>query len=135
VAVGLRSIEDLSALPGFTPQVVNALQPYVTVLPAATPVNANTASAEVLGAVVEELGLAGARQLVIDRDQGLWFVNQADFVSRLRGRQPDAGKLISVSSNWFRVTGEVTVGDTMAGLRVLLHRNDHGLSSVRWVTY
>lgn len=134
-AVGLRGIDDLRVLQGFTLQVINALQPYITVLPAATPVNANTATAEVLGAVVAELGLAGARDLIVQRDNGHWFSNRADFVNRLRTREPDAGRRISVSSNWFRVTGEVTVGDTMVGLRALLHRSDHGLPSIRWATY
>lgn len=134
-AVGLRGINDLRVLHGITSQVIDALQPYITVLPAATTVNANTATAEVLGAVVDDLGLAGARDLIIQRDKGLWFTNRADFVNRLRSLKPGAGRRISVSSNWFRVTGEVTVGDTMVGLRALLHRSDHGLSSIRWVTY
>lgn len=134
-AVGLRGIDDLRVLEGFTPQVIDALQPYVTVLPVATMVNANTASAEVLGAVVEELGLAGARELVVQRDKGLWFNNRGDFVNRMRSREPDAGKRISVNSNWFRVTGEVTLGSTLVGMRALLHRGTQGLASVRWVTY
>ncbi len=134
-AVGLRGIDDLRVLHGITPQIVDALQPYVTILPAATTVNANTATAEVLGAVVDELGLAGARDLVIQRDKGVWFANRADFANRIPGMKPDVGKRISVNSDWFRVTGEVTLGDTMVGLRALLHRSDNGLSSVRWITY
>lgn len=134
-AVGLQSIDDLRILEGFTAQIIDTLQPYITVLPTTTAINANTASAEVMGAVVQELGLAGARELIVQRDKGVWFTTQADFVNRIRSREPKAGELISVSSNWFRVTGEVTVGDTMVGLRALLHRNDQGSASVRWVTY
>ncbi|HWL29350.1 MAG TPA: type II secretion system minor pseudopilin GspK [Burkholderiaceae bacterium] len=133
--VGLRDIDDLRSLEGFTPQVINALQPFVTVLPATTPVNANTATAEVLGAVVKDLGLAGARELIVQRDKGVWFSNRADFVNRQKGMKPDAGRRITVNSNWFRVTGEVTVGDTMVSLRALLHRSDQGSTSIRWVTY
>ena len=134
-AVGLLGIDDLRSLEGFTPRVMDALQPFITVLPVATTVNANTASAEVLGAVVPELGLAGARELVVQRDKGLWFTNRGDFVNRVRSREKDAGQRISVNSNWFRVTGEVTVGATLVGLRALLHRSNQGLASVRWVTY
>jgi general secretion pathway protein K len=134
-AVGLRSIDDLRVLHGVTLPIIGALQPYVTFLPEATTVNANTATAEVLGAVVDELGLAGARELIIQRDKGLWFANRADFVNRLPGRKPDVGRRIGVSSKWFRVTGEVAVGDTIVGLRALLHRRDNGLSSIRWITY
>ena len=134
-AVGLRGIDDLRMLEGFTPRIIDTLQPFITVLPTATPVNANTASAEVLGAVVGELGLAGARELVVQRDRGLWFTNRGDFVNRVRSKEKDAGQRISVNSNWFRVTGEVTVGATLVGMRALLHRGNQGLASVRWVTY
>lgn len=134
-AVGLRGIDDLRGLKGLTPQVMDTLQRYITILPATTTLNANTATAEVLGAVVEDLGLAGARALTVQRDKGLWFANRGDFVNRLPGMKPNAARRVGVNSNWFRVTGEVTVGDTMVGLRALLHRSDQGSSSIRWVTY
>lgn len=134
-AVGLRGIDDLRGLKGLTPQVMDTLQRYITILPATTTLNANTATAEVLGAVVKDLGLAGARALTVQRDKGLWFANRADFVNRVPGMKPDAARRVGVNSNWFRVTGEVTVGDTMVGLRALLHRSDQGSSSIRWVTY
>jgi general secretion pathway protein K len=134
-AVGLRDIDDLRSLQGVTRQVLNTLQAYITVLPVTTSINANTATAEVLGAVVKDLGLAGARELMLQRDKGLWFTNRADFINRQKGLKPEAGRRITVNSNWFRVTGEVTVGDTMVGLRALLHRSDQGSSSIRWVTY
>lgn len=133
-AVGLRTIDDLRTLPGISVQTLDALQPYLTVLPATTTLNVNTTTAEVLGAVVNELGLAGARDLIIQRDQGLWFANRADFVNRLHGQNPDAGQRIGVSSHWFRVTGEVVVGDSLISLRALVHRNDQGLPSIRWAT-
>lgn len=134
-AVGLRSLDDLRSLQGFTPAVIDTLQAFITILPVATHINANTASAEVLGAVVPELGLAGARELTVQRDKGMWFTNRGDFINRVRIREPDAGQRIGVNSNWFRVTGEVTVGATLVGLRALLHRADQGLASVRWVNH
>ncbi|MGB3290815.1 MAG: type II secretion system minor pseudopilin GspK [Burkholderiaceae bacterium] len=134
-AVGLRSIDDLGVVQGVTAQLIDAMRPYVTVLPTATTVNVNTAKAEVLGAVVGELGLAGARELVIQRDKGLWFANRADFANRLPGRKLGVGKRVGVRSDWFHVIGEVTINDTMVTIRALLHRNDKGLSSISWVIY
>jgi len=52
---------------GLSPQTVATLEPYVVILPAATPVNINTASAEVLAASVPGLDLASAKRLVIQR--------------------------------------------------------------------
>src|SRR3546814_2731970 len=79
-AVGLRGIDDLRVLNGINARIVDALQPYVTVLPATTTINANTATVEVLGADVDGLGLAGARDLVIPRDKRSWFANTADSI-------------------------------------------------------
>lgn len=134
-AVGLRGVDDLRALPGFTPQIIETLQPYVTVLPEATAINVNTASAEVLGAVIDGLGLAGARALLVERDRGVWFASRGDFLNRAGQLKPEVLERIEVGSHWFRVTGEVTVGNTMVSLQALLRRSDQGVSTVRWVTY
>jgi len=134
-AVGLRSLDDLRALEGFSPAIVDALQPYITVLPPGAKINVNTATAEVMAAVIPGIGLAGARELTVQRDRGVWFVNRGDFMNRVRVEDDEVGTRIGVNSNWFRVTGEVTVGATLVSLRALLHRNSQGLASVRWVTY
>jgi general secretion pathway protein K len=52
---------------GVDPQVLQALQPYVTVLPERSAVNLNTASAPVLAAVVQGLDMAGAQRAVAAR--------------------------------------------------------------------
>lgn len=134
-AVGLQDIDDLRAMAGFTPQVVDALQPYLTYIPVITPVNANTAPAEVLGAVIDSLGLAGARELVAQRDRGQWFVNHGDFVNRVPKLGPGEAKRIAVRSDWFRVAGTVTVDGTIVSLRALLHRDKEGSPEVRWIRY
>src|SRR3546814_11068813 len=99
-AVGLRGIDDLRVLNGITARIVDALQPYVTVLPAATTINANTATAEVLGAVVDGLGLAGARDLVDQRDNGPCVAKRADLVNHSTWQKHAAGKRLSVKSTW-----------------------------------
>ncbi len=58
---------------GLPAQTVAALRPYVAVLPVATgvptPVNLNTASAEVIYAAVEGLSMADAQRLVASRER------------------------------------------------------------------
>ncbi len=49
---------------GINPVTLKRLEPYATLLPTATPVNLNTAPAEVLYAVVSGLDMARARQAV-----------------------------------------------------------------------
>jgi len=52
---------------GLPASTIAAISPYVTVLPAHTLVNINTASAEVLAAGVPDLDLAGAQRVVSQR--------------------------------------------------------------------
>src|SRR5690606_5528108 len=71
--------DDLLNLDGVPPSALDALRPYIAILPDITPVNANTAPAEVLAAVVPGLSLAQARAITRQRDQGAWFNDLADF--------------------------------------------------------
>ena len=79
----LRSLDDLSGIEGLDPNLLQRMQAYISVLPGPTWVNGNTASAEVLSAVVPQLSLAQARGLLAERDSGRWFINRGDFVNRL----------------------------------------------------
>ncbi|MCM2253895.1 MAG: general secretion pathway protein GspK, partial [Ramlibacter sp.] len=54
---------------GIPASTVAVLQPYVTVLPMRTTINLNTASAEVIYATVQGLGMADAQRLVVERER------------------------------------------------------------------
>ncbi|CAM5201508.1 Type II secretion system protein K OS=Castellaniella defragrans OX=75697 GN=HNR28_001602 PE=3 SV=1 [Castellaniella defragrans] len=135
VAMDLRSLDDLQGIEGLGLSGVEVLRPYAVYLPETVPLNANTAPAEVLGAVIEGLGLAGARDLAAQRDRGLWFVNRGDLVNRLPELPAGQARRLDVRSDWFSVAGEVSVDDTIVGLRALLQRDRQGRASVRWVSY
>ena len=53
-------VEELYRIRGFDAKTVAKLKPFVTALPARTPVNVNTAPAEVLAAIVPELSRSRA---------------------------------------------------------------------------
>ncbi|MBV6274016.1 type II secretion system minor pseudopilin GspK [Alcaligenaceae bacterium CGII-47] len=134
-ATGLRSIHDLQSLDAFDAPTLDALQAYLTYIPVITPINANTASAQVLAAVITDLGLAGARELVAQRERGMWFTNHGDMVNRISGLTSAEAKRLSVRSDWFHVRGEVSVDGTMLGLEALLHRDRLQLPTIHWVSY
>lgn len=62
-----QRVEQLIWL-GLAPETVQALAPYITLLPERTTINLNTASAEVIHASVADLPMDQARQLVAQRD-------------------------------------------------------------------
>lgn len=70
-------IEDLLDVSGFTPEMIETLRKHVTVLPEKTFVNVNTASAEVLSAVIPNLQLATAQALVTVRNKTPWRTTAA----------------------------------------------------------
>lgn len=78
----------------------------MTVIPATTWLNGNTATAPVLAAYVPGLSLERAQALINERDAGRWFINRGDFVNRLRMPQLDMITVkVGITSEWFRLRG------------------------------
>lgn len=106
-----QDIDQLAWL-GLSPRSIAALRPFVTVLPVPTPVNLNTAPAEVIYASVEAFELADAHQLVTTRSatplatlaQAAKAVNKAD--AKFNETQH------SVTTKYLEVRGNLQVGTT-----------------------
>ena len=129
----LRSLDDLSGLEGLTPEVLQRLQAYVSVLPGNTWVNGNTASAEVLSAVVPQLSLSQAHGLVAERDNGHWFINRGDFVNRLHLPQVAVDSVqVGITSEWFRLQGQARRERRRVTIDALLHRPEDREPRVIW---
>ena len=108
-------VDDLLAVPGFTLSVLNAIRNDIVFLPRATPVNVNTATAEVLAARLPQLSLADANTLITTR-RSVSFRNLPEISARLPG-QPDIDPArLCVASSYFLVTGRVAI--RQAGLQV-----------------
>ncbi len=129
----LRSLEDLGGLEGLDPLLLQRLQAYISVLPAPTWVNGNTASAEVLSAVVPQLSLSQAHGLVAERDSGQWFINRGDFVNRLRLPQVAVDTVqVGITSEWFRLQGQARREQRRVTIDALLHRPEERQPQVIW---
>ncbi|WP_088503826.1 type II secretion system minor pseudopilin GspK [Burkholderia ubonensis] len=107
----MTSVDSLLDVDGVTPEMVERLRPFVTVLPTTTPVNMNTAPAEVIAALVPGMSVASAQALV-SRRETVFFRNVGDVALALRGAgappnvTPDP-TLIDVNSNYFIVHGRI----------------------------
>lgn len=101
---------------------MSRLRPFVVLLPEPTPINANTAPAEVLAARFDNLGLADARRLVASRDRG-YFRDLADLLNRVDGVRP-AGNLgqVAVTTQFFLLDGVVEFRRARIDAHVLLKR-------------
>ena len=97
-----------------------ALAPYVVLLPAvADKVNVNTASKEVLMAVVD-LDPSSAARLIGIR-QRTPFESIASFTEAIKAQQPTVGN-VDVDSNFFEVTGRLRLSDRVLTERSLVQR-------------
>ena len=119
----LVDLDELAMIRGFDTNVRARLRPFVTALPGNTALNVNTAPAEVLAAVVDGLDLDSARFLVARRD-GIFYRNNADFLSQLGKDATVPDKDIRVGSDYFLVTLRVTYGKAQARGQLLLARTD-----------
>lgn len=123
-ARALVDVAELSAIPGFTPELVARLAEFAAALPAPSRINVNTAPAEVVFALTSGLGLDGARVLVAERERA-WFRDLADFAARLPpGAQAADATRLDVQSRFFLVTGRARRGVATVRMEILLDRNE-----------
>ncbi|MBN3802559.1 type II secretion system minor pseudopilin GspK [Paraburkholderia sp. Ac-20336] len=106
----LIGVDSLLDIPGYTPEIVERLRPFVTVLPTITALNMNTASAEVIAAVVTGMTVSQAQTLVARR-QTVFFRNTGDVqlaltASGVQSASIDASEF-DVNSSYFLVHGSV----------------------------
>jgi general secretion pathway protein K len=98
------------------------LEPYVTILPTRTPINANTASKEVLAAVIPGLDLGSAERLVQVR-QRTPFKTPADIKAQLPATFPELNaQQVGVNTSYFEVRGRLRLTDQVLEQRSVVER-------------
>ena len=116
-----QSVAQLSWL-GVDAASLELLAPYIVVLPVATEVNVNTASAEVLVAVIKGNDHATAERLLQVR-QRTPFEDMAKFAAQVPSLAPLAARpLLSVKSDFFEVRGRLRLSDRVLEETSLLRR-------------
>lgn len=116
-----QKVEQLVWL-GLSVPTVAALQPYVTVLPeVTTPVNLNTASAEVIYAVLPGTSLAQAQNIVTERDRAPFKV-PGDAAALVGDPQALQSGNVGTTSRFFEVRGRLRLGDSIVEERSVVQR-------------
>jgi general secretion pathway protein K len=117
----LTRLADLLDVPGLDPGVVTALEPLAIVLPRATPVNVNTAPAEVLAALIPNLDLGSARRFVSRRERTFYRTLEQAAVD-IDGQPVLNPGLLAVGSSFFMVTGVIRYERVESQTETLLER-------------
>ncbi|MDB5877684.1 MAG: ral secretion pathway protein GspK, partial [Variovorax sp.] len=105
---------------GLSSSTVKALEPYVTILPVATPININTAGPEVLFASMPKLDMAGAQRVVSLRARGP-FQNPGQMTDSVSNAQIVDGQQ-SVTTDYFEILGKLRLDRTWVEERSLVQR-------------
>jgi general secretion pathway protein K len=97
------------------------IQPYVVMLPIRTPVNLNTASAQVLAAVIDKLDLGGAERLVQARQRN--HFRSVQDAQNVIGANPLLNPTrVGVNSSFFELGGRLRLGDRILEERSMVQR-------------
>lgn len=126
----METVEELRLVRGMTEAHLARLLPFVAALPPGTPLNVNTASDVVLGAVLPTANPANIARLIADRGRQP-FVSRTDFVTRAESllhprviaqAQLPAGGL-AVSTDWFEARFDVTLDGRVQSRILVVERS------------
>jgi len=127
-------VQELAFVNAMTPAALARVARFVTSLPVETPLNVNTAPAELLAASINGIDPRDVAALVASRAQQP-FASLADFRERLPpGATLGDEAAYSVSSRFFLVSVQARQGETLARARALIERASGVPSSVVWQT-
>jgi general secretion pathway protein K len=127
------SVDDLTRIPGYDDKTIQALAPFLTVLPDLTSVNVNTASEPVLVAAIPTLSRSQAHRLV-ERRGTAYFVSTGDVAETLAPTSgstalPD-GAMVGVNSGYFIVHCRIHSARINARIDTLIAR--YGVGNFSW---
>lgn len=131
----LIRLADLLDVPGITEAMLPNLVPFVTVLPRPTPVNLNTAPAEVIVSVIPGANIGAAKRFVTQREvqpfTDLGKVMDAMGVQQGQGSQQQGqggqqrydATMVSLKTNYFFVSGVIKYDRVESQTETLLRRD------------
>lgn len=119
----LSNVSELAALDGMDKASYDRLLPHITALPGRTAINVNTASAEVLMSLDENLDASTVEGLIAQREES-GFASIVDTFTVLV--TPEVFNLITESSSFFRLKAVVQIDTVRVTYFSILQRSPNG---------
>lgn len=127
----LTNANELLRVKGFDRNILSILRPYVTVLPTRTAVNVNTASPEVLTALVAGLSSEEAYSMAAKRKR-IYYRNNDDFQQALPSGMTAPASGISVTSRYFLIQARARNERLAIGNQAMYRRDGQGMPTLVW---
>ena len=123
-----RDASELSGFNGFSAALIQRLKPYLVALPENTPINVNTANAEVLRALFQGMTTGQATAFISGRlETPLKSTAEArNLLTRIGVTQASETSLIDVKSSFFIARSEVRFGESLYVGQSILRRSAAG---------
>jgi general secretion pathway protein K len=112
---------------GISPELLQRLAPYVTLLPQSTPVNVNTAPREVLTAAIDGLDL-GSAERIVQRRARRPFQTLDELKRELPPDIELADSRVAVGSRYFAIVGRLRLDDRVLEQHSVVERRGSGAS-------
>ncbi len=126
-------VDDLLAVPGFTPAIISKLRDYVVVTPNPdAKVNINTASAELIAATLGTLSVQDVKtQIVAVRTRLGKFRDQSAF--QLNVPNVTLGDDFEFKTDYFLVNGNVHLSHASMNMQTLIRRPANAPTKIMWI--
>ena len=116
----MTDVSELMLIKGMDEEIYNRLKPFITVLPASANLNINTISAEVYQVLDSNLD---PDKFITERETDP-FTSLEDYKNRMNHTLPNVG--ISVTTEYFLASGQITLGAKTLFVNTLIHRDNRG---------
>ena len=125
----LVSVSELSLIRGFTPEVIRALAPYVTVLPGTTTMNVNTMGPVLLEALRDGLSQNAGREIMTNRPVEGYktvdeFLEESSFNNLSGVLRAELHGLLDVRTNFFEMEADASIDNRHSVLVSVLERGN-----------
>jgi len=129
----LSDVSEIFSIKGMDRPTVERLLPYVAALPIGTPINVNTAPAEVLVALSDKITPSIAEQIIEQRALSA-FEDPTDFRNAANLQNEDINlTALSFTSSYFIVETEIQLADYIYRQHAYLFRDQTTVSKYQWV--
>ena len=126
----MADVTELLLLKSVDQEQFDLLSPWVSALPADSALNINTAPSEVIQTIAGYIGQDIADKAVSARDDAAGFDAVTDFLNQDVFKENEQSGIylseLSVTSDWFELYTEITLGEDTLSQRSVIHRDADG---------
>lgn len=125
------NLNELLHVRGMTPELLEQLRPYVSILPKSGPINVNTAPPQIIAALSDTMTLDQAHVVAATRDHA-YFRNVGDLRNAMDNKPGLDERQVSFASQYFLVVVQIRHDRVALESHALFERNGQNFPNLVW---